>query len=105
DVSKHAVVVDGLRRSRFDSETMRRLGGGHCPSLAELPACLRRVEESGVLGDLAGRVFTRRETALTNVAGRIDYEWVGSDGRVNARASPISIDIPLFRFEMKLEAE
>jgi hypothetical protein len=100
DATKSALVVDALQKSKLNIAKMRA-SKFKCASVEELPSCLKSVEASGLLGDLAGRVALEAvNQVVTNAAGRIDYEWGGSDGQVHARTSPIALDIPLFKFEI-----
>jgi hypothetical protein len=100
DASKSASVVEALQKTRLNIAKMRA-SKFKCGSVEELPSCLKNVEASGLLGDLAGRVTLEAvNQVVTTAAGRIDYEWGGSDGTVHARTSPIALDVPLFKFEV-----
>lgn len=83
------VNISGIRRDNFT-----------CSSVSRVPACLAELEKSGIFGNLAGRVFAEANHVLTNVAGRIEYNWKGSDGGANSRVSPFSVNISLLRFKV-----
>jgi hypothetical protein len=89
--------VNGLRQARVavDQLASRKFT---CSSDAEVPACIRRVEASGILGDLAGRVFKGRFNVYTNISGRIEYMWKDHTQSDLKRTSPLSVDVPLFTF-------
>jgi hypothetical protein len=100
DTGKSTTVADALQKSRLNIARMRASKFA-CPSVEELPACLKRVEASGMLGELAGRVeIVAVNHVVTNVVGRMGYDWAGIDGATHARTSPVSVKIPLFMFSI-----
>ncbi len=68
-----------------------------CPSFAQLPQCLARLERDGVLGGFTGLVRVRDSGAvITHLTGTLDYRWRDSAGAVQSSRSPIETDVPLF---------
>jgi hypothetical protein len=101
DRAKTTSLVDALRKSNVELERIKRTTFT-CASAEEVPACLRRVEASGMLGNLAGRVRTDPQSpgmVITDVRGRIDYEWKDSSGHDNTRSSPVYFPVKLFLFQ------
>jgi hypothetical protein len=87
------VRVDRLRSHQYTCESMDAVG-----------ACLKRIEASGDLGNLAGRVFINGSDVYANLDGRLSYDWTDVSGTLNHRTSPVSIDVPLFHIKV-VEAE
>jgi hypothetical protein len=99
DASTTATVEDGLRKSGLDIEKIKN-GKFKCASKSQVPACLAKLKGTSVLGNLANYLYTGGNTVFTNVSGRIEYDWVNSDGKTTNRASPFVIDIALFHFDV-----
>jgi hypothetical protein len=99
DASVAVSVDDGVRQSGVDIGKIANLNAS-CPTFAELPACLQRIEGTGVLGKLAGHLTIADKAVYAKVDGRVDYEWSDADGDSHARSSPISYKVPLFVFKV-----
>jgi hypothetical protein len=99
DQATVATVEDGLRKSALNISRVKA-GKFKCTSKSQIPACLTQLKGTGVLGNLADYVYAKGRAVFTNVSGKIEYEWVGSDNKTNNRASPFSVDIPLFHFDV-----
>jgi hypothetical protein len=94
---KKTSVRDGLQK--FAPGLAKKIGSTFpCASEAEAPACLRRLEDSGLLGELRGRVRLDGRMVMADLLGRLDYEWVDESGRSNSRSSPVAFPVPLFVF-------
>jgi len=104
DGSVQATVAQGFRAAGADVNRLQA-GGFRCSSNAAVPACLARLERTGIFGDVAGRFWLSENKLVTNVTGRIEYTWLGSDGRSNQRASPFSINVPVMFFDTGIDAE
>jgi hypothetical protein len=104
DKSKKATVEDGLRQAGVDINKIKA-GKFACSSLSNVPSCLARLKATGILGTIVDQVYSQDNILLTNVAGRIEYEWRSSDNRTNARSSPFTIIIPILKFDIGQEAE
>jgi hypothetical protein len=99
DTSVAVSVDEGVRQSGVDIGKIATLNAS-CPTFAGLPACLKRVEETGVLGKLAGHLSIADKAVYAKVDGRVDYEWSDADGASHARSSLISYKVPLFVFKV-----
>jgi hypothetical protein len=60
--------------------------------------CFEGIKNSGIFGKLKDRVSGGAYVAYTDLTGRIEYKWVGSDGKTNDRVSTFAMSIPLLRF-------
>jgi hypothetical protein len=90
-----ASVEDGLRALAMNLQRIATAKFS-CTSYADLPNCLRRIDASGVLGELKGQIVMDDNVATVEMSGFLDYEWTSSDGRNNQRSSPVSLKMPLF---------
>jgi hypothetical protein len=68
----------------------------------KLAACVRNVKQTGVFGSLSDFVFASENVIYTTVAGRIEYKWADGDGKINIKASPFSVNIPLVTFHIEM---
>ena len=64
-----------------------------------MPACLARLKQTGVLGNLANYVYTKDNQLLTNVSGSVRYDWTDFDKNTNHRVSPFKVVSRLLFFE------
>jgi len=81
--------IKGLACSRFE-----------CPSEDALPGCLAKLQRSGTFGKFSGGLFLDGPRVFSRASGRIDYEWVDGQGVSHSRQSPISVDVPLLKFDV-----
>jgi hypothetical protein len=94
-----ASVENGLRSSGVNIERVKT-GTFKCPSKTQIPACLARLKETGILGGLANYVYTEENKVRTDAAGSIQYVWLDNNKNTNHRASPFRVTVPLLFFDV-----
>lgn len=128
DGSKRSSEVSG-RMATFDQRTTGSVDGGlralgvdvarlkagkfKCASKKQVPACLAALEQSGIFGRMADAVYPGKIVeskddfsdyeggkVFSKASGRVEYDWMGSDGKTNHRVSPFELTIPLFHFDI-----
>ena len=131
DASKQTSIADRLKKLGVDTDRLKKAGtetlknassytaNPKAPRYAfvcepqnsdeqddaydkRLTACFQRVTATGVLGGLKDFVYASGNVLYTTMAGRIEYQWSGSDGKINANASPFSINLPLVTFRIEM---
>lgn len=76
-----------------------------CPSNAQVPACLARLQRAPGMGGIADIAFTRDDMVLTRLLGTLRYQWKDIDGRVQPREHALNIELLVFRFDTGEGAE
>jgi hypothetical protein len=92
-------VEDGLKKSVLNI-AQAKAGKFKCASQSALPACLAKLKSSGIFGSLVDTVYLAENAVLTEATGRIEYDWIGSDGKSNKRSSPFAVEFPLLHFSI-----
>jgi hypothetical protein len=100
DQTKKVSIDDGIRKSGVDIKKVTQTKFT-CPTLAQMPVCLARVEASGILGSLAGHLSPSGDAVYANVDGQIDYAWTDADQRDHSRSSKIYYKVPLLVFKIE----
>jgi len=69
----------------------------------KLDECFQRVKASGIFGRFKDFVFRHKDDGIiyTMMAGRIEYRWLGVDGKPNQQVSPFKITLPLLKFNLE----
>jgi hypothetical protein len=94
-----ANIENGLRGSGVNVEKLSA-SSFTCPSKAQVPACLARLKETAILGNLANYVYTEGNDVRTDVAGNIEYDWQDSSRNTKRRVSPFRVAVPLLYFDV-----
>jgi hypothetical protein len=98
DETAGTTVEGGLRRSAVNIDKVKT-DKFKCASISQVPACLARLKQTGILGDLANYVYTQQNQLLTSVAGSFQYDWTDVDKRANHRTSPFKVVSRILFFE------
>jgi hypothetical protein len=98
DETVDTTVEGGLRNSGVEIDKIRG-GKFKCPSNSQVPACLGRLKQAGLLGSLANYVYTMENQLLINVLGSFQYDWTDVDKNIKHRISPFGIVSRILFFE------
>ena len=94
-----ANIENGLRSSGVKIEKVKT-GTFNSSSKAQAWACLARLNETGILGNLASYLYREQNNGRTNVAGTIQYDWQDNNKTTNHRISPFQVVVPLLYFDV-----